>query len=457
MEEKLFSTEEAARILDLTQKKIRYLIRRGQIKAIKKRTENKIGRTRTLYFIPESELKRFMSKREVLKSKEEKSNENMKEISIFDSLDLEKEEEEEGTSEESEIELEIEEVTESEEEVEEEKSKVEELETEKVEVEKEGEEVEIEEEETEEKSEVEAGEVELELEEVEEEPEIELEEEEIELPVEIERVEKKVEVPREEEIEFPMIDALVPRRVLKLDGFLKAVLGDIEPGIVLIYGATNSGKTTLALNLLFYALMNGFKCLYIDTEGGISLQRLGKMYKAWRKVYGDRLFGPEELKKVFVSVRRWEHLYNLLNAKLEKDPPDFLVIDSFTNLWWIYFLSNPERRYPIANMRDLLISKIKDCCLTRGMIAVIIVQPRTLMPQEKEELEKLRSEGYIIPDKDDAKGGKFLLFESKKWLYLGVIRGRRIMALRKDKSKPSYIDNRRVYSFRISDFGIEGV
>lgn len=51
--------------------------------------------------------------------------------------------------------------------------------------------------------------------------------------------------------------------------------GGIEKGIITqFYGPPGSGKTNICLNVLVNAVKNGKKAIFIDTEGGISIERL---------------------------------------------------------------------------------------------------------------------------------------------------------------------------------------
>jgi len=60
---------------------------------------------------------------------------------------------------------------------------------------------------------------------------------------------------------------------------LDALLGGYQPGLTLIYGPSAAGKTTLVKLAAIQQCREGKKVLYLDTEGGFSVERFIQLAK----------------------------------------------------------------------------------------------------------------------------------------------------------------------------------
>jgi len=60
--------------------------------------------------------------------------------------------------------------------------------------------------------------------------------------------------------------------------------------ITTVYGPAGSGKTTLSLLAAVSTYKRNKKIIYVDTEGGFSVERLKQLTKHWKKVLNNILF-----------------------------------------------------------------------------------------------------------------------------------------------------------------------
>ncbi len=109
-----------------------------------------------------------------------------------------------------------------------------------------------------------------------------------------------------------------------LDYMLK---GGYEKDIITtIYGPAGSGKTCLCLLATIYMARQGKKIIYIDTEGGFSLERLKQMALDYKKVLERTIFlrptNFKEQKKVFAQLK------DIINNKI-----GLIIVDTIAMLY----------------------------------------------------------------------------------------------------------------------------
>lgn len=106
--------------------------------------------------------------------------------------------------------------------------------------------------------------------------------------------------------------------------------GGIEKGcITQIYGAPGSGKTNIAMKILYEATKDGAKAVYIDTEGGISLERIQQIAGANFNNIANNifLFEPKNFNEQQLAIQQIEDLLK------EDSSIDLLIIDSIVALY----------------------------------------------------------------------------------------------------------------------------
>jgi DNA repair protein RadB len=91
------------------------------------------------------------------------------------------------------------------------------------------------------------------------------------------------------------------------------------------YGASASGKTNIALEALVSCINQGKKCIYIDTEGGFSLERL-KQIAGDTKKYTDNT--------ILIEPKTWKEQIDAFR-KLNEMTAGLIIVDSIVALWRI--------------------------------------------------------------------------------------------------------------------------
>ncbi len=105
---------------------------------------------------------------------------------------------------------------------------------------------------------------------------------------------------------------------------LNSLLGGLEPkAITNFYGAPGTGKTNICLLACLNCVNNGGKIIYIDTEGGFSLERLKQLTLDYEKVLNKiTLIEPKNFKEQGKIIR------NLKNVEAS-----LIILDSIVALY----------------------------------------------------------------------------------------------------------------------------
>ncbi len=111
---------------------------------------------------------------------------------------------------------------------------------------------------------------------------------------------------------------------LKLPEPLDELLERLEAGAITnFYGAPGTGKTNLCLLLSVECVKKGGKVAYIDTEGGLSVDRLKQVSKDHERI----------LKNVILAEPRDFYEQGKLIRNLEKEKVDLIILDSSVALY----------------------------------------------------------------------------------------------------------------------------
>jgi DNA repair protein RadB len=108
----------------------------------------------------------------------------------------------------------------------------------------------------------------------------------------------------------------------------KLLEGGLESGVITnFYGPAASGKTNIAKCAVVSAINCGKKVVYVDTEGGFSVERLEQLTGAGKK-YTDKimLLEPKTWQEQGQAVRK-------LQVLCKKEPIGLVVVDSIVALW----------------------------------------------------------------------------------------------------------------------------
>lgn len=119
--------------------------------------------------------------------------------------------------------------------------------------------------------------------------------------------------------------------LIKTNSSLDILLGGgIEKGcITQFYGPPGSGKTNIALKILYETTKDGSKAIYMDTEGGLSLERIQQIAGSnFNAVAGNiYLLEPRSFDQQQLNIDSLEELLE------QNDDIELLIIDSIVALY----------------------------------------------------------------------------------------------------------------------------
>lgn len=190
--------------------------------------------------------------------------------------------------------------------------------------------------------------------------------------------------------------------------------GGLEPEVTTtIYGASGSGKTNFATLVGLSSAGNG-KVIFIDTEGGLSVDRIKQMFP---KSHSKRL--NNLIIKKPTSFQEQNEVFAELDKLVEKHNPVLIVVDSISML---YRLEMGEREASAVN---------KDMARQLGILRKLShekIIPILLTNQVYADFDK----------KDDIKmvGGDLMKYTSKCIIKLELTPSGRYLNLVKHRSIP---------------------
>lgn len=208
--------------------------------------------------------------------------------------------------------------------------------------------------------------------------------------------------------------------------------GGVEKGcLTQFYGPPGSGKTNIALQLLVSCAVNGSKVIYVDTEGGLSIERIKQISDNSFDKFASNIiiFEPTSFKEQIEVLRRIE---NLLDS--EGGDVELLILDSAVALYRLKEGDSTQINRELGQQMALL-SRIA----RKHDIAVVITN---------HIYSVFDGEGVIEPV-----GGTILKYWSKIVVELARANGLgdRSATLKRHRSRPEGLRAR----FRIVDNGIE--
>ena len=193
--------------------------------------------------------------------------------------------------------------------------------------------------------------------------------------------------------------------------------GGYETDIVTVfYGGAGTGKTNLCLLTAVSQAKKGNKVIFVDTEGGFSVDRVKQMV-------GEKDGVDEVLKNIFLlkptSFKEQKEAFEELQKRLNKQV-DLIVVDGMTILYRLEFADAREKgEKEIHKINSILVRQIK-------LLAEIA---------RKREIPVLvTNQVYRWEDSDKMVGGDILKYWGKWLIELTNDKGRRVMSLRKHRS-----------------------
>jgi len=185
--------------------------------------------------------------------------------------------------------------------------------------------------------------------------------------------------------------------------------------ITTVYGPAGVGKTNLALIAALEVAKQGKKVLFVDTEGGFSVDRLKQILPEYKKVL-DRIvfFRPTSFEEQFKTI---EMLKKNVNSKV-----GLIIIDTMTMLYRLQRTFKEDDNYN----RDLSLQMLALNEIARNYNIPVL----------------LTSQVYSSFNSDKVKivGGDILVYASKCLLEIESSNNQRRIVLKKHRSIPSNKD-----------------
>ncbi len=187
----------------------------------------------------------------------------------------------------------------------------------------------------------------------------------------------------------------IPTRCTAVDALLG---GGLEPDcITTVYGPAGTGKTNLAVMSAVSVASSGKKVIYVDTEGGFSVERLKQLTTSHEEVLEQILFlKPTTFQE---QVEAFDKLKELVNAKI-----GLIVVDSISMLYRLE-LGSSEDVYDVNRAFGKQIAALTEIARKKG-IPVLLTNQVYSMFDEREKIQMV--------------GGDFLKYSSKCLLELQI-------------------------------------
>jgi len=213
----------------------------------------------------------------------------------------------------------------------------------------------------------------------------------------------------------------------------KLLDGGLEDDIITaIYGPSASGKTNISIITAINVVLSGKKAVYVDTEGGLSFERV-------RQISKERF--EEVLKNIYLFQpinfqEQKRDIYNIYKyVKERKEEVGIIIIDSISML---YRLERGDQEVREVNLELAKQLQILAEIARRYKIPILVTNQVYSPFEEKDKIEVV--------------GGDLIKYWSKCLIELKVLdNGIRMAILRKHR----YLPEGRSVKFIIKNEGIE--
>ncbi|MCC7550473.1 MAG: DNA repair and recombination protein RadB [Methanobacterium sp.] len=206
--------------------------------------------------------------------------------------------------------------------------------------------------------------------------------------------------------------------------------GGVEKGVITqFYGPPGSGKTNIALNLLVQNAKSGKNGVFVDTEGGLSIERVKQISGTDFSVLAANIivFEPSTFIEQDSVLRRIEKMVE------SGEPVELIILDSAVALYRVREGESSQLNLELGRQMGRLTRLAQ-----KHDIAVVITN---------QVYASFEGEGMVEPV-----GGTILKYRSKIMVELerGDVNGERYAILKRHRSRPEGLRTR----FRIVDSGL---
>lgn len=163
---------------------------------------------------------------------------------------------------------------------------------------------------------------------------------------------------------------------------LKNLLGvGIEAGaLTTFYGGPGVGKTNICLLAALDCIRRGGKVIYMDSEGGFSVERLKQLCRAG-KMQVDDVLGRIEL----LQPKSFEEQKAAIK-EAEKKNADLIILDSAVALYRLEFLENKEDSNEPARQLSKQMSILSHIARSKGIPVIATAHTYRKWDTEKDEI-----------------------------------------------------------------------
>jgi DNA repair protein RadB len=131
---------------------------------------------------------------------------------------------------------------------------------------------------------------------------------------------------------------------------LQSLLKGIEPKIITnFFGGPGTGKTNLCLFAALHCIKKGGRVVYIDTEGGFSVERLRQILQS--PAFRDLKF-EDVLNKIEIVEPENLSEQNETIKHLKKKNPDLVIVDSIVALYRLEYAETCTETDSIKSIMD---------------------------------------------------------------------------------------------------------
>lgn len=233
----------------------------------------------------------------------------------------------------------------------------------------------------------------------------------------------------------------------------KFLFGGYEKDIITtVYGPGGSGKTNLCMLLAVSQAKKGNKVIYVDTEGGFSIDRVKQLLSLKEKTNQEKTLEQDQtLQNILLlkptSFEEQEEAFEILNKQLKKETVALIIIDSIAMLYRLELAEAIQSKEDdkIKQVNRKLAEQLKNLneIARKQNIPILITNQvySEFLTQEEINAGIQKSVSMV--------GGDLLKYWSKCLIEIKNLRGKRTLFLRKHRSLPE-----KEMDFEITNEGI---